>query len=199
MRKPAESAGWRCFVAVPLSDAVRVSLAASVDGWRHQLDARWTDPVGWHISLHFIGSVSPGGVRELARSLADGIPPSAEGDAFEVTVGGVGALPNARRARVLYSRVSDQQRRLEHLADAARTAAARVVETSAQARRFVPHITLARLRTPHSLAEWMEGAGTESMTLSVSEVCLMRSHLGRGPARYEAIARFAVGRSGVAA
>jgi 2'-5' RNA ligase len=57
-------------------------------------------------------------------------------------------------------------------------------------RRFWPHITVARVgRAERRAAPITVPAPPDEFT--AREVVLYRSHLGRGPARYEALARFA--------
>ena len=193
MTEGEASAPWRCFVAVPLSEDVRRSVAPVVNGWREDLDARWTDPDGWHVSLHFVGALARGATERLATQLGEEVARAVGGEQFEVHVGGLGALPSARRARVLYLGVRDPDRRLDALATAARAAAATVTATAAERRAFLPHVTLARLRRPGPLDTWLAARPSASRAMPVTEVCLMRSHLGRGPARYEAIARYPLG------
>jgi 2'-5' RNA ligase len=56
-------------------------------------------------------------------------------------------------------------------------------------RRFWPHVTVARVMRPEGKAASITiPAPPDEFT--AREAVLYRSHLGRGPARYEALARF---------
>ena len=176
---------WRCFVGVPLSDEIREPLRRRVDAWRSELDARWTDPAGWHCSLHFIGDVDASRVGALGTALADAVGSRPR---FTVHTGGLGAFPSASRARVLYYGIEDADGRLRQLAAAA--AAVRSAGGNRADPSFRAHVTLARLRRPASVEAWLEGRRAPAGRLDVAEACLMRSRLGTGPARYDRLACF---------
>lgn len=140
---------------------------------------RWTDPAGWHLTLAFLGSTDPFAVDGLATGLASAV---AGHTGFSVTTGGLGAFPRAGAARVLWYGI-DPDPRLGALA--ADVAAALGV---ADDRPFAPHLTLARARDRGTdLAGWLAGRDTPTGRIAVEEVRLYRSHLGRGPARYETL------------
>jgi len=177
--------GWRCFVAVPIGAALRADMAAAVDDWRRRPDTQrlsWTDPDAWHLTLAFLGAIAPERVPALARVLDRQMRrvPS-----FTVRTSGVGAFPRARRARVAWYGVADPLARLSSLAAAVRTDLG--IEDGAP---FRAHITLARARdeTGVDLRRWVSEAAPPSGSIDVDRIDLMRSHLGRGPARYELLA-----------
>ena len=189
---------WRCFVAVPLPHEIRAPLGEAVATWRDELDARWTDPAGWHISLHFLGAVARAEVPDLTAALSECLASAAGDGPFAVAIGRLDAFPSARHPRVLVCRVTDPERRLERLATAARSAAGTALGALPDTHRFVAHVTLARLRRPDSIETWLAARGVPPVAWNVHEIALMRSHLGRGPARYDAVARFPIGRLAVA-
>ena len=177
---------WRCFVAVPIGEELRADLKAAVDPWRDLGGLRWTDPVGWHVTLAFLGSVDVDRVPRLAGSLA----PVAERHApISLATGGFGAFPSPRHARVAWYGVEDADGRIERLA--ADVALALGLEAP---RRFRPHMTLARARRqPVDLRSWLASASAPEGRLAVDRMELMRSHTGRGLARYETLATIALG------
>jgi RNA 2',3'-cyclic 3'-phosphodiesterase len=174
---------WRCFVAVPLPAELRSALAATVDRWRDRPDLgdlRWTDPHGWHVTLAFLGSIESAAVPRLAAALDDVAAAHAP---RILRAGGVGGFPSAGRARVAWYGVDDPDRRLRALARDTRTA----VGLDPQA-PFRAHVTLARARHDSvDLRPWVREASAPEGRLPVDRVDLMRSHLGRGPARYETL------------
>ncbi len=74
-------------------------------------------------------------------------------------------------------------------------AAARSVGLPPERRPFTPHVTVARLRQSEDVREWLTRKAARvalDIPLVVRELVLFRSHLGAGPARYEAIAVYAL-------
>ena len=184
-------APWRCFVAVPLADELRARLAAAVAGWCRlpELAAmRWAEPESWHVTLAFLGATEPERVPAVAAALA---ATAAEHEPWTAGTGGVGVFPSASSARVAWYGVSDSDGRFARLA-----ADVRAALEMEDAGRFRPHVTLARRRRePVDLRAWVAAAAAPEGTLPVARIELMRSHLGRGPARYETLATTTLGAS----
>lgn len=187
-----EPDGIRCFVGVPIGNQLRIELAAAADDLRgHALagaDAlRWTDPSGWHLSLAFLGSVGPGAIGGIVTALTSVAGEHAQ---FAVPSAGLGAFPSRREVRVLWYGLVDRSRRLAELAVATREAVG--MDRSAP---FRAHITLARaagdrgLAVPPALWKTVMPSGE----VRVDRLILYRSHLGDGPARYEALAEMPLG------
>jgi 2'-5' RNA ligase len=180
----AESARpWRCFVAVPLSDELRTSLATAVASIRADPTAeaewRWAEPAAWHLTLAFLGATPPASVPELVERVGEAV---SELPCFSVATGGLGAFPSESRARVLWYGVHDHHGRLGDLAS--RVQAAVGLEDEA----FRPHVTLARARDRRGApATGLLALAVPGGTVTVAGVTMFRSHMGRGPARYEVI------------
>lgn len=173
----------RLFVAVPLPMQLRSDLAAAVESWRvdpgiGMPDLRWTGPDAWHVTLAFLGATSPSAVRDRMSVLQSEVRGRS---GFDLPTGGLGVFHGASRAGVLWYGVRDDGR-LRALAHSIRRAL-RVGE----ARPFRPHVTLARLTSAVSLAEWLADRHAPDGLLSVDRVALMRSHLDHGPAWYEEV------------
>lgn len=180
---------WRCFVAVPIGDALRADLTAAVAGWREEPDLaalRWTDPGSWHVTLAFLGSIPSPSVMQISERIS-GI--TAAHAPMARTTGGMGAFPKPARARVAWYGIGDADGGLAALA----TDLWRTLEVDAGG-PFHPHVTLARARgAPVDLRTWLGTASAPSGELVVDRVHLMRSHLGAGPARYETLAVMQLG------
>ena len=180
---------WRCFVAIPIDEALRDDLRAAVDEWRGRDDVaglRWTHAEGWHMTLAFLGSIDSASVPMVVERLAT----VAEAhQATRSTSGGLGAFPSPARARVAWYGIEDGHRRLARLA--ADVAVALGLDTS---RRLRPHLTLARARRePVDLRSWLASASAPGGVLAADRIELMRSHIGGGPARYETLAAITLG------
>jgi 2'-5' RNA ligase len=179
----------RLFVAVPIGVELRDALSAAVGGWRNEEELaglRWADPEAWHVTLAFLGSTEASAVPGLLDRLA----PVAEAHGATIaTTGGLGAFPTPARARIAWYGIGDVEGRIARLADD--VGAALGMDTS---RPLRPHLTLARVRRqPVDLRPWLASASAPEGELVAERIDLMRSHLGRGPARYETLATMKLG------
>ncbi|HEX6909210.1 MAG TPA: 2'-5' RNA ligase family protein, partial [Longimicrobium sp.] len=59
--------------------------------------------------------------------------------------------------------------------------------------RYTPHLTISRIHPPRDVTQAIQRVPSLDLEMPVREVVVFRSHLGGGPARYEAIERFALG------
>jgi RNA 2',3'-cyclic 3'-phosphodiesterase len=175
----------RLFVAVALPPEAASELDEVVAPLRPAWpELRWTGVDAWHLTLAFLGEVDEALTGKLAARLREAArlrPP------LSLSLGGAGAFPVSKRARVLWTGIRGDQRGLSVLATAVGTAARKAgapPEDRAQ-RRYQPHLTLARCRAPAdvtSLVETLSGfAGTSWVA---GEIYLIHSRLGAHP-RYE--------------
>lgn len=90
----------RSFLALELPDQTRSRLAASRELLRRELpQARWVRPEGQHLTLKFLGEVTPSVLDGLVTELA----PSVERlGAVVVRLAGAGFFPSPTRARVAW-------------------------------------------------------------------------------------------------
>ncbi|HET6379704.1 MAG TPA: RNA 2',3'-cyclic phosphodiesterase [candidate division Zixibacteria bacterium] len=180
----ASPARWRLFAAVPVPVELRAAVARAVEGLRGRPGAdddwRWTDADGWHLTLAFLGSTDPARVPALQAALAGAV---AGFEPFVADAGGLGAFPSLHRARVLWYGVADPERRLRALAAGVRDA------LDGDPGPFHAHLTIARSRERFGTdaGPLLRDAAAPGGRLPVDVVVLYRSHLGRGPARYEAL------------
>jgi 2'-5' RNA ligase len=176
---------WRLFVAVPTGPDLRVAVEDCVRRLRDRSgDAnwRWSDPGGWHVTLAFMGATDPAVVPRLGAVLAE-VADSHE--PFVLQASGLGTFPSRSRARVIWYGVADPDGRLARLAGAVRAAVGLPPED-----RFRGHLTLARARdrVGTDARGLLDDVPASESSLAVDRLILFRSHLGRGPARYEALA-----------
>lgn len=147
--------------------------------------ARWVATDGLHVTLHFLGGVEPARLEAVAAGCARAATVVAAAD---LTIGGLGAFPSPRRARVLWAGIDDPAGLCAATARGLRTE----LGADSEDRPFVPHLTLARFRAPAPLGE-LPGLAPAAASFPVTELVLFRSHLGRPAARYEALERFPLG------
>jgi 2'-5' RNA ligase len=183
----------RLFVAVPIPEVIAGRIGEVVDGVRAALGpdgdrVRWVQMEGLHVTLRFIGPTPPGQVATLGDAVERAA--TAMTGPFEVRIGGAGAFPDAGRPRALWLGIRAGAEELGRLSDAVASellAAGWALED----RAFRPHLTIARTDGVHVGAEAgqrLVAAATDlDLAFESDRVVLYRSHLGRGPARYETL------------
>jgi 2'-5' RNA ligase len=159
----------RLFVALSIPDVVARSLMLLEGGVP---GARWQAREQLHLTLRFIGAVDGGDARALEDALA-GI----DAPAFEMQLHGVGQFGN-KQPHSLWA-AARRNDLLEHLARKVDTAIRRVGQPQ-DVHKFMPHVTLARLRHPDMdrLREWLvTHALFTSDLFTVDAFCLYSSKL----------------------
>ncbi|MGH3367183.1 MAG: RNA 2',3'-cyclic phosphodiesterase [Nocardioidaceae bacterium] len=180
----------RLFVGVELPPPVRAHLEARLQDLRDLLPGwRWAPSSQWHVTLAFLGEVPPERLPELTRRM--GLA-ARRHRPFDLTLEGLKTFDSPRRARVLWVGVGGSRRALSGLADSV-SAGARRAKIELDDRRFRPHVTVGRRRTPDDLrdvlAQRPEYAGPG---WQVSDFVLVESHLGAS-VRHQVRERFTLG------
>ena len=141
----------RTFIAaelpLPLQDAIQKATSGLHKTLGDEL-IRWVPPHNVHLTLKFLGDVSPASLDQIKQIL---VTEAAQVESFTVQVEGFGAYPNSRRPRVLWVGLNAPASltALQHSIDAA---AARLGFES-EDREFSPHLTIGRVRQNLSVAE----------------------------------------------
>lgn len=173
----------RLFVALPLPLDIRQQLASlglGVPG------ARWVPAKNLHLTLRFIGEVSQATAADIDSMLAGIRAP-----AFEMWLHGVDHFGPLRKARALWVGVQ-RETALQHLRDKVESAVVRAGLPREQ-RKFVPHVTLARIKgeTGHHLANFLAGNSLfRAGPVAVDRFVLYASHIGGERAIYEELAEY---------
>jgi 2'-5' RNA ligase len=133
----------RAFIAVELPPEITACLAQVIGQLQDHLKGvpvRWVAPENIHLTLKFLGDVSPGNLHLLTDMLR------AEADtqcALEISVGGVGAFPKVRNPRVIWVGVEAPQEL--HALQRGIEAQTTRLGYAPDDRRFSPHLTLGRV------------------------------------------------------
>lgn len=182
----------RLFYAVPVPADARARVGELIERIQAGVGdgtarIRWVSVEGLHLTLRFLGS-TPAALRPALEAAADTVARAAA--PFEVALSGGGAFPSISRPRSLWVGVANGGDRLAALADALSrkaTAEGQRLET----RPFAAHLTIGRtdgVRLGPAAARALADAASELDVRFVADrVILFRSHLGRGPAQYEAL------------
>lgn len=183
-----EAKPLRLFVAIDLSEAA-LDLADRAEApfrERHPR-GRWVPRANRHVTVKFLGSTYPrliAWVHETIAAVASAHEP------IPTRLLGIGAFPNARRARVLWAGLDDREGAMALLAAGLDDALAK--EFRPEKRAFTPHLTVARFDPPVPL-EGLEEVELEGEPFVVDHVVLFRSHLRRPAPVYEPLETFPLG------
>jgi len=178
----------RLFFAIELDDPLLEQLEREIDPLRAEApDLAWTSREKWHLTLKFLGDApldAESRLIEAAQFVAS------RHRHVELSIGGIGAFPNFRRARVVWIGV-EQEPRLELLHHDLEVACEQA-GFEVEGRPFRPHITLARVRAPltieraRSLARVARTVRLRATQL-VERITLFESTLAPSGARYRRI------------
>ena len=168
----------RLFVGLSLPDPVRLHLNRLCHGLP---GARWVDSDNYHLTLRFIGEVD----RHTAADI-DGTLQSIDMAAFSFSLSGLGTFGQGRKTRALWAR-AEACAGLSHLQSKIESAVVRAGQTP-EARKFMPHVTLARFRTahPNRIQSFVERNGLfQASPVAVDRFVLFESHMGKGGSFYK--------------
>lgn len=174
----------RMFLAVALDDQTRHGLAAgleeALDGRR--LPGKPVPVENWHVTLRFLGSTTTVLAEQILAHLDDHLAVAP----FRVRLAGLGGFPRESRASVLRVGLDGDLESLGVIAEECEIAAERA-GFEPEGRPFHAHLTLSRIRPPVDIRDLVDEVKPFHLPITVSEVRLYRSTLGRGPARYEVV------------
>jgi len=134
----------RAFIAIELPIFLQDAIQTATAGLRKTLGSdliRWTPPHNVHLTLKFLGDVSPVNVDILKQMLT---MESAQHPAFDLRVEGIGSFPTPKRPRVLWVGLNAPAA-LSSLAHGIETASAKLGYPTEE-RGFSPHLTIGRVR-----------------------------------------------------
>lgn len=176
----------RLFIAIDVPLEVRALVEEVVAPWRERLPGgRWVPIENWHVTLTFLGSTSPDLLGSISSTLAE---VAAGTRAFGSRVERLGAFGSARRARVLWAGLSDDEGAMARLAEVLGSALER--EFTPEQGGFTPHLTVARFDPPVELGEELARETLWSEPFLVDRITLYRSRLQRPSPVYEPVAVF---------
>jgi RNA 2',3'-cyclic 3'-phosphodiesterase len=133
----------RSFIAVNIPSEIQSAAARSIAPLQKTLTkplVRWVPLNNVHLTLKFLGDVSPDNLARLAEALKVEV---LNHETFTIDVGGLGAFPDPRRARILWIGL-ETSLALKALMRGVETVSTRLGYSS-EDRPFSPHLTIGRV------------------------------------------------------
>lgn len=171
----------RAFIAVEIPLEIRKTICNATAPLQNGIGSsvRWVPKENMHLTLKFLGDVSPGNIEMLSQMLR------AEANmfnGFELRLSGLGAFPNRKRPRVIFIDIHAPPV-LEALQRGIESASRRLGYESEE-RGFSPHLTIGRVRQNATATEQqtirraLEDTRIDSLgTARVDSVYLYKSDL----------------------
>jgi len=177
----------RCFIALELPSPVQEHLAQVISRLKEaQADIKWVESKNTHLTLKFLGEISPEQVQSSRKVLLD---QNGKHPPIHCRTGQIGVFPGWNRPQVIWlglvdgvQRITDLQLLMEN--NLAECGFAR------DPKKFKPHLTLGRVRSPNNmdkLAEKIRTLHLEEIEFSFGELALIKSTLTQGGPIYQSL------------
>lgn len=181
----------RAFYALTLSDEVKRALTRARDAIRRRAErtrvtARFLSDDALHLTVCFLGYVD----RERIPDFVAVLEACSLISPIDVRLTTLGAFSSPRRARVVVAELDDSDGRLARLARAVSLGAEKL-GIPPEERAFRPHVTLARIKRPADVSDWLAHATLDQLPATFGELVLYESMLHPTGARYVPLARAA--------
>jgi 2'-5' RNA ligase len=168
----------RYFVGIPLPHEVKKKLKVqSWPGLSRYKDEKLVPQNNWHLTLAFIGNLDESQLESLKSLLKF----FTWGEPFKVGIRNFGAFPKIEEGRVLYMGCNKGTDDITRLANLLRRQLDDLGITYDE-KPFIPHITIARLRSPKNLSRLLDnGKMKQEVTFEVDQMVLYDSEKNRHP------------------
>ena len=189
--------GIRSFIAIEVPELLRVKMeGVQRDLRRTGADVKWVRPEGIHLTLKFLGSISPEETEKISQAIA---PIVAHWAPFFLRIRGLGCFPSARNPRIIWLGIDQGVEAVLALQKA--------IENGASAEGFAPedrpfkaHLTLGRVRSPKGRAALNEcldpHKDVEIGVFRADQVYLFKSELRPSGAVYTKLCTLAMQNNG---
>ncbi len=166
----------RCFIALEVPRVIQSQLGQLINELKVAgADVKWVDPNNIHLTLKFLGEISP---KQVAAVSAQFEHMKGLHHRTPAQLTGLGAFPDMQRPRVIWAGLelapaigalfSDMEERM------------RAIGFPHEQRCFAPHLTLGRVRSPRNLlklAQRIAGTGVASAQFKMATLTLFQSTL----------------------
>lgn len=167
----------RTFVAIDIPQEIKMELDKLIAELRpHAPDIRWVRAANLHLTLRFLGDIPKDAVAGLAEEIGKNV---AGFGTFHISLAGLGAFPNLKKARVIWVGGGQGQERLCELAPKVEKACVDCGFGQAD-KPFSSHLTIGRVKFPkghEKLVSIIEAMSYESPIFAVEQVTIFKSDL----------------------
>ncbi len=176
------SQGNRVFIAISLSEAISKKIEVIQDKLKKtKADVRWVKPANIHLTLKFLGNISPEqifGLKEELEKVAQKFQP------FPIFIEEMGSFPSIDSPRVIWVGITRGKEILNKMNKAIEDDLAKI-GFPREERAFHPHLTLGRCRSSKhrsQLAKQIKAESASLGALAVDKISIYRSLLtSEGP------------------
>ena len=168
----------RYFIGIPLPPEVKKKLKVqSWPGLSRYKDEKLVPQNNWHLTLAFIGGLDENQLESLKSLLKF----FTWGKSFKVGIRNFGAFPSMEEGRILYMACNKGKQEISSLANLLRRQLDDL-EIDYDQKPFVPHVTVARLRSPKNLTKLTEnGKMKQEVLFEVDKLVLYDSEKNKHP------------------
>lgn len=181
----------RVFIAINLSESARRKAANYIDTLRRdfqQIRVGWIEAKNLHITLKFMGETDEENLNKL-KAVVEATARKTSN--FKLNICGQGVFPKKEKSKVLWLGVDSETNILVDLNKRLEKRLERV-GFERDARKFKPHLTIARLREPRTSQDLVAvhlNAKFETVKFEVSEIVIYNSMLKANGSVYSLISR----------
>jgi 2'-5' RNA ligase len=180
----------RCFIALELPLPVQRHLAGIITQLKtSKADVKWVDPKSSHLTLKFLGEISPEQVKTAGEFLA---AQSGRRLSIDCSNSQIGVFPGWIRPQVIWLGLKDG---VQKISDLQKTLEQGLAECgfAREPKKFKPHLTLGRVRPQfnlEALAGKIKTLKIEEIKFSFGELTLFKSTLTPGGPVYQPLETF---------
>jgi len=168
----------RYFIGVPIPPEAKKKLKVqSWPGLSRYKEEKLVPQNNWHYTLAFIGQLDP----EKLEALKTLLSVYAWCNPFKMSIRNFGAFPSLKEGKILWAGCDRGRKDITSLAQTLRRQLDDM-EISYDDKPFVPHITLARMRSPKNLSRLADnGKMKQEVFFNVEEIVLFDSEEEKAP------------------
>ncbi len=136
----------RVFVALEMDNRIQIRLDEIQEELKKSgVSIRWVKPENIHLTLKFLGQITSGQTEQIKRALGKTAKTKKP---FFISLGKLGAFPRPEYPRVIWVGIEEGNKKTVQLNKELETHL-QMLGFTPEAREFIPHLTLGRIRLPH--------------------------------------------------
>ncbi|UCB57683.1 MAG: RNA 2',3'-cyclic phosphodiesterase [Candidatus Omnitrophota bacterium] len=177
----------RSFIALELTSKVQKQLGNIQEELKKSdADVKWVNPEGIHLTLKFLGNVSPQLLEEIKKALTQ---LAKSHKSFELKISQIGAFPTTEHPRVIWVGIEEGR---EETLKLAQDLEERLIKFGflKEKRAFKAHLTLGRVRSARNRAQLkklLQSLSFPKTAMQAETLILFKSTLSPKGATYQAL------------